>query len=103
LVPHGFTIEQIETSDYPNAFMPDIEALTEHEIRARLKVPVVWEVALGWPTRASDTPTTANLDELRGLITHRLGSGGYWELRAGELCDWSAALPDGSQPSADAE
>jgi hypothetical protein len=95
LVPWGFEVESVERFSEPNAFMPE---MSENETVVRLRVPVIWEPVRGSvPARASSTPSTHNLDELRDLIERGLRFGDY--LHAGELVDWSPRMPDGAHPA----
>jgi hypothetical protein len=70
LVPHGYEVESVSGR------------------MVRLKLPVIWEPERGAIiARASSTPSSANLDELRALIGDGLRGGDY--VPGGELARWS--------------
>lgn len=99
-VPHGFKVESVQTTSRPNIFA---SSLAINYTAVKMRVPVIWEIERGSvPVRASDTPDTKNLEELRALIENGLASGEYGELRAGTLEDWETELPDGPHPQPDA-
>jgi hypothetical protein len=79
LVPHGFKIATIDG----------------HQVVFRL--PVMWKPVTGAIiARASDEPSTANLDELRALFEEGLRSGDW--LPGWTLVEWAPVMPDGPRP-----
>jgi hypothetical protein len=72
--------------------------LLENRTEVTLRTPVIWEPVRGAPLAlASETPSTDEVDQLRGLLENALRSGRY--LEAGRLEEWTASIPDGPRPS----
>ncbi len=79
LVPHGFEVAAIEGRT------------------AVFRLPVIWEPVRGaLVARASEEPSAANLDELRGLIEEALRSGEW--LPGSTRLTWAATMPVGPRP-----
>jgi hypothetical protein len=78
LVPHGFE-----------------ETISGRTITVTM--PVIWEPERGVViARASEEPSTDNLDELRALVERGLVSGRYGPARS--LVAWSTEMSDGPRP-----
>lgn len=79
MVPHGFTVESVKDDT------------------AVVRMPVIWEPRKDMIiARASDTPATRNVDQLRSLFGRGLDSGEY--LPNARLADWDAVIEDGPRP-----
>jgi hypothetical protein len=80
LVPHGFTVQSVKDNT------------------AVMRMPVIWEPEKGvLRARASDQPSSANVDELRSLFERGLSAGQF--APGARVARWDAVIDDGPRPS----